>query len=258
VKVRGHRDLVTVIASVATVQAGEYIHASGRWENSRDHGLQFKAAFMRASLPTTLDGIEKYLGSGLIKGIGLHFAQRLVKQFGEGVFDLIEEDPSRLAEVAGIGPVRVKRITTGWAEQKIIREIMIFLQSYGVSTARAVRIYKTYGADAIPLVTENPYRLARDIRGIGFKTADVIAQKLGIEKTSMLRARAGITYALLEAINDGHCALPEDELLPLAEKLLEIPREPLVEALALEVANGNVTAGDSVGSPAHADDLHEQ
>jgi exodeoxyribonuclease V alpha subunit len=243
VKVRGHRDLVTVIGSAATVQAGEYIHASGRWENNLAHGLQFKAAFMRASRPTTLDGIEKYLGSGLIKGIGPHFAQRLVKQFGEGVFDLIEEDPSRLAEVAGIGPVRVKRIATGWAEQKIIREIMIFLQSYGVSTARAVRIYKTYGADAIPLVTENPYRLARDIHGIGFKTADQIAQKLGIEKTSMLRARAGITYALLEAINNGHCALPEDELLPLAEKLLEIPKEPLVEALALEIAEGNVTDG---------------
>jgi exodeoxyribonuclease V alpha subunit len=246
VKVRGHRDLVTVLGSAATVQAGEYLHASGRWENSRDYGLQFKAAFMRASLPTTLDGIEKYLGSGLIKGIGPHFAGRLVQQFGEGVFDLIEEDPSRLAEVSGIGPIRVKRIASSWAEQKIIREIMIFLQSHGVSTARAVRIYKVYGADAIPLVTENPYRLARDIHGIGFKTADQIAQKLGIEKTSMLRARAGITYALLEAINNGHCALPEDELLPLAEKLLEIPREPLAEALALEIAEGNVTAG-SIG-----------
>ena len=244
VKVRGHRDLVTVLGSAATVQAGEYIHASGRWENNRDHGLQFKAAFMRSSLPTTIDGIEKYLGSGLIKGIGPHFAKRLVAEFGEGVFDLIEDNPNRLAEVAGIGPVRVKRIVTGWAEQKIIREIMIFLQSHGVSTARAVRIYKTYGADAIPLVTENPYRLARDIHGIGFKTADAIAQKLGIEKTSMLRARAGITFALLEAIGDGHCALPEDELLPKAVALLEIPLEPLVEALALEVADGYVTSGD--------------
>ena len=246
VKVRGHRDLVTVTGSAATVQAGEYLHASGRWENSRDYRLQFKAAFMRSSLPTTMEGIEKYLGSGLIKGIGPHFAQKLVQQFGDGVFDLIEDNPSRLAEVEGIGPIRVKRITSGWAEQKIIREIMIFLQSHGVSTARAVRIYKVYGADAIPLVSENPYRLARDIHGIGFKTADQIAQKLGIEKTSMIRARAGITYALLEAINNGHCALPEDDLLPLAEKLLEIPREPLIEALALEIAEGNVTAG-SIG-----------
>jgi exodeoxyribonuclease V alpha subunit len=243
VKVRGHRDLVTVIGSAASVQAGEYIQASGCWDNNRDHGLQFKASFLRVSLPSTLGGIEKYLGSGLIKGIGPHFAKKMVETFGADVFDLIETFPDRLSEIAGIGPVRIKRITSGWAEQKIIREIMIFLQSHGVSTSRAVRIYKTYGADAIPLVTENPYRLARDIRGIGFKTADQIAQKLGIEKTSMLRARAGITYALLEAINDGHCALPEEELLPLAETLLEIPREPLVEALSLETAEGNITSG---------------
>jgi exodeoxyribonuclease V alpha subunit len=148
VLVRGHRDLVTVIGSAASIQAGDYLHASGRWDNNRDHGLQFKAEFMKASLPTTLEGIEKYLGSGLIKGIGPHFAQRLVKAFGDGVFDLIEAEPSRLGEVPGVGPIRVKRIASSWAEQKIIREIMIFLQSHGVSPARAVRIYKTYGADA--------------------------------------------------------------------------------------------------------------
>jgi len=243
VLVRGHREPVTVIGSVAAIQPGEHIQASGQWDNHRDHGLQFKASFLKASMPTTLAGIEKYLGSGLIKGIGPVYAGKLVKAFGEGVFDLIETDPDRLAEITGIGPVRIRRISAGWAEQKAVREIMLFLQSHGISTSRAVRIYKTYGADAIPLVTENPYRLARDIRGIGFKSADQIAQKLGIEKTSMLRARAGITYALLEDVHNGHCALPEEELLPLAESLLEIPREPLVEALALEVAEGNVTAG---------------
>jgi exodeoxyribonuclease V alpha subunit len=249
VHVRGHRDLVTVVGSASTIQAGEYLHASGRWENSPEHGLQFKASFMKSSLPTTLAGIEKYLGSGLIKGIGPHFAKGLVQAFGDGVFDLTEEHPERLGEVEGIGPVRIRRITSGWAEQKVIREIMIFLQSHGVSTARAVRIYKTYGADAIPLVTENPYRLARDIHGIGFKTADQIAQQLGIEKTSMLRARAGITYALLEAVSHGHCALPEAELLPLAGTLLEISQEPLAEALALELADGQVTAGTIGGQP---------
>jgi len=243
VLVRGHREPVTVIGSVAAIQPGEHIQASGQWDNHRDHGLQFKASFLKASMPTTLAGIEKYLGSGLIKGIGPVYAGKLVKAFGEGVFDLIETDPDRLAEITGIGPARIRRISAGWAEQKAVREIMLFLQSHGISTSRAVRIYKTYGADAIPLVTENPYRLARDIRGIGFKSADQIAQKLGIEKTSMLRARAGITYALLEDVHNGHCALPEEELLPLAESLLEIPREPLVEALALEVAEGNVTAG---------------
>ena len=243
VLVRGHREPVTVLGTVAAIQAGEQIQASGTWENHRDHGLQFKAAFLKATLPTTLVGIEKYLGSGLIRGIGPVYAEKLVKAFGEGVFDLIEANPERLKEIPGVGPIRIQRIVAGWAEQKAIREIMLFLQSHGVSTARAVRIYRTYGADAIPLVTENPYRLAKDIRGIGFKSADQIAQKLGIEKTSMLRARAGITYALLEAVHDGHCALPEDELLSLAQSLLEIPREPLEEALGLEVAEGNVTAG---------------
>nr|WP_243346590.1 ATP-dependent RecD-like DNA helicase [Mesoterricola sediminis] len=240
VLVRGRREPVTVIGTVAAIQAGEQIQASGTWENHRDHGPQFKAAFLKATLPTTLAGIETYLGSGLIPGIGPVYAEKLVKAFGEQVFDLIESDPGRLKEIPGIGPVRARRIIAGWAEQKAVREIMLFLQSHGVSTARAVRIYKTYGADAIPLVTENPYRLAKDIRGIGFKSADQIARQLGIAPDSMLRARAGVTYALLEALHDGHCALPEDDLLGLAARLLELPREPLAEALAEEVAEGNV------------------
>jgi exodeoxyribonuclease V alpha subunit len=149
-------------------------------------------------------------------------------------------------EVAGIGPVRAKRITAAWAEQKIVREIMVFLHGHGVGTARAVRIYKTYGADAVQVMSENPYRLARDIRGIGFKTADAIAMKLGIEKTAMIRVRAGISYALTEAMDEGHCGLPTDELVPLAEKLLEVPVELVRTALELELAEGTVIA-DSVG-----------
>jgi exodeoxyribonuclease V alpha subunit len=143
------------------------------------------------------------------------------RAFGEKVFDTIEAEPDRLREVTGIGPVRAKRITDAWAEQKIVREIMVFLHSHGVGTARAVRIYKTYGSDAVQVMTENPYRLARDIRGIGFKTADAIAMKLGIEKTAIVRVRAGISYALTEAMDEGHCGLPIEELIPLAEKLLE-------------------------------------
>ena len=135
---------------------------------------QFKARFMLTSAPTSIEGIEKYLGSGMIRGIGPVYAKKMVMVFGEKVFDLIEADPDRLREVDGIGPVRAKRITAAWAEQKVVREIMVFLHSHGVGTARAVRIYKTYGADAIQVMTENPYRLARDIRGIGFKTADAI------------------------------------------------------------------------------------
>jgi exodeoxyribonuclease V alpha subunit len=161
------------------------------------------------------------------------------------VFDVIESDPERLLELKGIGPKRVERITSGWADQKAIREIIVFLQSHGVGTSRAVRIYKTYGADAIPLVSENPYRLARDIRGIGFVTADQIASRLGIEKTAMIRARAGISYTLTEAVSEGHCGLPEDELLPMAEQLLEIPDDILREALHLELRDENVVADTS-------------
>ena len=223
VKVRGHRDLVTVLGTAASIQPGEFIQASGRWDNHRDHGVQFKTSFLKVMPPSSIDGIEKYLGSGMIKGIGPHFARKLVRKFGEDVFDVIENEPDRLKELRGIGPKRVARITSGWSDQKAIREIMVFLQSHGVGTMRAVRIYKTYGADAIPLISENPYRLARDIRGIGFKSADQIAAKLGIEKTAMIRARAGISYTLTEAVSDGHCGLPEDDLLAMAAKLLEIP-----------------------------------
>ena len=156
----------------------------------------------------------------MIRGIGPAYAGRLVKAFGETVFDVIEASPERLREVEGIGPVRAKRIISGWADQKAIREIMVFLHSHGVSTSRAVRIFKTYGNEAIALVSENPYRLARDIRGIGFLSADTIAQKMGIEKTAMIRARAGISYTLTEAIGEGHCGLPLATLVPMAEKLL--------------------------------------
>ncbi len=246
IKARGHRDLVTVIGHAATISAGEWITASGEWVNDRTHGQQFKARFMRTSAPTSVDGIEKYLGSGMIRGIGPVYAKKMVKAFGEKVFDIIEAEPERLREVTGIGLVRAKRITDAWAEQKIVREIMVFLHSHGVGTARAVRIFKTYGADAVQVMTENPYRLARDIRGIGFKTADAIAMKLGIEKTATIRVRAGISFALTEAMDNGHCGLPTDELAPLAVELLEVPKELVLTALELELAEGAVIA-DTVG-----------
>jgi exodeoxyribonuclease V alpha subunit len=204
---------------------------------------------MRTSAPTTTEGIEKYLGSGMIRGIGPVYARKMVKAFGEKVFDVIEAEPDRLREVTGIGPMRAKKITGAWAEQKIVREIMVFLHSHGVGTARAVRIFKTYGADAVQVMTENPYRLARDIRGIGFKTADAIAMKLGIEKTAMIRVRAGISYALTEAMDEGHCGLPAEELTPLAVELLEVPAELVQTALDLELADRTVIA-DAVGETA--------
>ena len=249
IKARGHRELVTIVGHAPTIAAGEWVTASGDWTNDHTHGQQFKARFMRTSEPTSIDGIEKYLGSGMIRGIGPVYAKKMVKAFGEKVFDIIEAHPDRLREVTGIGAVRAKRITDAWAEQKIVREIMVFLHSNGVGTARAVRIYKTYGADAVQVMTENPYRLARDIRGIGFKTADAIAMKLGVEKTAMIRVRAGISYALTEAMNEGHCGLPTEELVPLAVGLLEVPGELVQTALDLELSDGTVVA-DTVADTA--------
>src|ERR1700726_1280618 len=245
-KVRGRRDVVTVVGHAATIAAGEWVTASGEWVNDRTHGQQFKARFLRTSPPTSADGIEKYLSSGMIRGVGPVYAKKLMRAFGEKVFDVIEAAPGRLREVDGIGPVRAASILAAWAEQKAVREILVFLHSHGVGTARAVRIFKTYGADAIQVMTENPYRLARDIRGIGFKTADAIAMKLGIEKTAMIRVRAGISFALTEAMDEGHCGLPTDELMPLAEKLLEVPIDLVRAALDLETSEGTVVT-DSVG-----------
>src|SRR3954462_13376410 len=240
VKVRGQRELVTVVGAAAAISAGEFVQASGIWVNDRTHGLQFKAAFLKAAPPTTLEGIERYLGSGMIKGIGPVYASKLVQAFGEAVFDLIENEPARLRGVAGIGPKRAERIVKGWADQKVIREIMLFLHGHGVGTSRAVRIFKTYGADAVQVITENPYRLARDIRGIAFKSADQIAARLGIERTAMIRARAGISCALAEAMDEGHCGLPVDELRELAAALLEIATEMVDAAVALERLEGAV------------------
>src|SRR5438045_4213589 len=242
VKARGQRDLITVIGHAAMISAGEFVQASGGWVNDRTHGVQFRASFLKVTAPTTVEGIEKYLGSGMIRGIGPVYARKLVRAFSEQVFEIIEQEPARLREVTGIGPKRAGQIIAGWAEQKVIREIMLFLHSSGGGTPRAVRIYKTYGTDAVQLISENPYRLARDIRGIGFRTADQAATKLGIEKTALIRVRAGISFALAEAMDDGHCGLPTDELVPLAQKLLEVPPELVETALGLELQDGTVIA----------------
>src|SRR6266568_4652424 len=220
-RARGHRDVVTVVGHAATISAGEWITASGEWVNDRTHGHQFTAWFLRTWPPTSADGVEKYLSSGMIRGVGPVYAKKLVHAFGENVFDVIEATPDRLREVDGIGPVRAASILAAWAEQKAVREIMVFLHSHGVGTARAVRIFKTYGADAI-------------------------AMKLGIEKTAMIRVRAGISYALTDAMDEGHCGLPTDELVPLAEKLLEVPQPLIRTALDLELQEGTVVA-DRVG-----------
>ena len=236
VKVKGQREPVTVLGTLASVSAGEWVTAQGHWIQDREFGLQFRAEILTSTPPTSREGIEKYLGSGMVKGIGPVYAKKLVKKFGEAIFEIIETQSARMEEIEGIGPLRRKRIKQAWEEQKVIRGIMLFLHSNGVSTSRAVRIFKTYGAEAISTVQNDPYRLAKDIPNIGFKTADQIAQKIGIPVDSLLRAGAGLSHVLVEAIQAGHCALPMDQLLARAVDLLLIAKSIVVEALERTLA----------------------
>jgi exodeoxyribonuclease V alpha subunit len=240
VKVKGHRELVTVVGTLAEVRAGEWLEAEGAWTVDPKHGQQFRAATLRTAPPSTLDGIERYLASGMIKGIGPHLAKQLVARFGLEVFEIIEKHPKRLREVEGIGTGRQKMITSAWHDQRIVRDIMVFLQGHGVTTSRAFRIYKTYGEQAIQKVKEDPYRLARDIWGIGFKTADSIAASMGIDKESPRRAEAGIEYVLQELTTEGHCAFPRDKLIDKTAELLEIPREIVDKAIETILAEGRL------------------
>jgi len=240
VKARGQRDLITVVGSLAAVTAGEYLDCTGVWINNREYGLQFKADQLRVVMPSTLEGIEKYLGSGLIKGIGPGFAKRLIEGFGIKILDIIETHPDKLMELPGIGKQRRDMMVESWQEQKVIRDIMVFLQSHGVGTARAVRIYKTYGQKSVEKVRENPYRLALDIRGIGFKTADVLAERLGVSRQSSLRAGAGVRHVLQENSSDGHCAMLVSELIGKTVELLEIPEDIVSKALETEAKDQTV------------------
>jgi exodeoxyribonuclease V alpha subunit len=240
VHVRGRQELVTVVGKLATVQAGEFVEATGEWIHDRDRGLQFKAQDLRTTPPQTAQGIEKYLGSGLIKGIGPHFARKIVEVFGERALTVIDESPAFLQEIKGIGPRRIQRIRESWEEQRAIRSIMVFLQSHGVGTARAVRIYKTYGNQAIDLVRENPYRLATDIWGVGFKTADELAGRLGIDPSSPLRARAALRYVLEELARRGHVGYPESGAVGRMADLTSIDRKIIAEAVEHERTQGTV------------------
>ena len=255
VKVDGRRDLATVVGRASSINAGEWLTAEGAWIQDRDHGPQLKAEILQTSAPTSREGIEKYLASGLIKGIGPVYAKKLVEKFGESVFDIIDRESVRLEQVRGIGSERRRTIRMAWAEQKVVREIMVFLHSNGVSTSRAVRIYKTYGDEAVEKVRANPYLLARDISGIGFKTADDIARKLGIPEDSILRGRAGLSFTLLEAGGKGHCALPKETLLKNAAGLLEMDFLILQRALSEMLAEGElvedaITGEDLIFLPA--------
>ncbi|GLZ05145.1 ATP-dependent RecD-like DNA helicase [Actinomadura sp. NBRC 104412] len=224
-------ELLTVVGALLGAQVGESLRLTGRWRSHPKYGRQFEVESYTTVLPATVQGIRRYLGSGMIKGIGPVMADRMVSHFGTDILRVIEEEPERLVEVPGLGPKRTKRIADAWEEQKAIKEVMVFLQGVGVSTSLAVRIYKQYGDASIDTVRREPYRLAADVWGIGFKTADTIAQAVGIPHDSPERIKAGLRYTLSEAADDGHCFLPEPNLVTAAEKVLGVPRDLIGPAL---------------------------
>lgn len=228
IRSKGYMDLVTVVGSMATVNVGAVITIKGFWSSNPKYGRQFEAKEWEEALPASIYGIEKYLGSGLIKGIGPVYAKKIVNLFKENTLQVIEEEPDRIIEVPGIGKKRVEMIKKAWQDQKEIKNIMIFLQSYGVSTSFGSRIYKFYGNESIDIVKENPYKLADDIYGIGFKTADGIASKLGIEKDSYKRCRAGIFYTLSQLSEEGHCFATTEQLVAKCVEILEVEETKII------------------------------
>ncbi|MDL2232019.1 ATP-dependent RecD-like DNA helicase [Ruminococcaceae bacterium OttesenSCG-928-L11] len=231
VRAKGFLDLVTVVGSMAAVNMGSVLLLSGEWKVDAKYGRQFAASAWEEKLPATVMGIERYLGSGMIKGIGPKFARRIVEKFGTDTLDVIEQTPDKLIEVGGIGKRRVAAIKKAWDDQKEVKNIMLFLQEHKVSTTHAVKIFKTYAEKSIEVVKENPYRLADDIWGIGFKTADGIAMKMGFEKDGYFRCRSGLLYVLNEFANNGHCYAPREELLEKAVAMLEIDKEKLSQTI---------------------------
>ncbi len=220
--VKNYKELVTVVGTMPETHVGSVLSLEGWWKMDKKYGRQFSVEKFEETLPATVYGIEKYLGSGLIKGVGPKFAKRIVEKFGKDTLDVIEERPDELLQVEGIGKVRVNRIKSSWQEQKEIKNIMLFLQSHEVSTSHATKIFKTYGSDSIAIVKENPYRLADDIWGIGFKTADSIAEKMGIDKKRFVRLRSGIFYSLNKLAEDGHCYAVREQLIERAKELLGV------------------------------------
>ncbi len=252
VKVPGRRELVTVTGNFVSVTPGEVLTMEGEWNSHARFGEQFKVEKYETTVPSTVIGIRKYLGSGLIKGIGRKMAERIVDRFGADTLDVIEREAERLREVEGIGAYRLEQIRKAWEDQKDIREVMVFLRTHGVSAAFAARIFKHYGGNSLEVVRENPYRLAMDVSGIGFITADRIAQNLGFSVDSPLRAEAGLLYVLQEASDDGHVCAPREWLMERCEALLNIPAPVLDEALQRLVSDQRIVV-ESLSTEAASD-----
>ncbi|MEU1800683.1 ATP-dependent RecD-like DNA helicase [Streptomyces sp. NPDC019937] len=246
---RGAGDLLTVVGSLLGAQPGESLRMEGRWGSHPQYGKQFTVENYQTVLPATVQGIRRYLGSGLIKGIGPRIADRITEHFGVDTLDVIEEQPKRLIEVPGLGPKRTKMIAAAWEEQKAIKEVMVFLQGVGVSTSIAVRIYKKYGDASIAIVKNEPYRLAADVWGIGFLTADKIAQSVGIPHDSPARVKAGLQYALSQSADQGHCYLPEEQLIADAVKLLQVDTGLVIDCLGELAAEDEGVVREPVPGP---------
>ena len=238
--VKNYSDLVTVVRTMPDTHVGSVLSLDGFWKMNARYGRQFCAERFEETLPATVYGIENYLGSGVVKGIGRVFARKIVEKFGENTLDIIDETPEELIKVPGIGKVRAERIKTSWKDQKEIKNIMLFLQSNEVSTSHATKIYKTYGSESISIVKENPYRLADDIWGIGFKTADSIAEKLGIGKEAFVRLRSGIMYTLSSLADEGHVYAYKGQLIKRATELLEAEESSIVMTLDQMLADKDV------------------
>ena len=254
---RGSGDLLTVVGALLGAQPGESLRMHGRWGSHPQYGKQFTVENYTTVLPATIQGIRRYLGSGLIKGIGPRIAERIVDHFGTGTLEVIEGEPKRLIEVPGLGPKRTKLIATAWEEQKAIKEVMVFLQGVGVSTSIAVRIYKAYGDASISVVKNQPYRLAAEVWGIGFLTADRLAQAVGIPHDSPERIKAGLQYALSQATDNGNCFLPQERLIADSVKLLQVDIGLVIDCLGEladeeGVVRENVPAPDGDGEPVKA------
>lgn len=244
IKVYGRRELVTIIGNIVNPTPGEIVKMKGEWGNHPKYGEQFKIVFCQTTTPASVHGIEKYLGSGLVKGIGPVIAKRIVKMFKEKTLEVIENEIEKLVDVDGIGQKRIGMIRKAWEEQKEIRAVMIFLQSHGVSSGYAAKIFKQYGNDAIKIAQENPYRLATDIFGIGFITADKIAEKMGFAKDSELRAAAGILYVLHELTDEGHVYYPYEPLIGKCKEMLDIDREIIVQAIGTVAVDKKIAIED--------------
>jgi exodeoxyribonuclease V alpha subunit len=249
-QVGNNRDLTTIVGSMSCPNPGETLRLRGEWIADVKFGKQFRVESCLSVLPSTLTGIEKYLGSGLVKGIGPIMAKRIVALFGMETLDIIEDNTKRLLEVEGIGPIRSERISKAWQEQKEVRDVMVFLQGHGVSSTYAVKIYKAYGDKSVSVVTDNPYRLALDISGIGFKTADKIARNIGIDPSSHIRAEAGVIHVLSELVDEGHVYYPYDKLIEAAAALLEIDQAIIEAAVPVLVGQRRVIVEEQQGERA--------